>query len=133
MSSPEIGDGDFDREKQPLRIPNKLGFAGEEHMRPRSPQHAFQTLSQSYITTSKDCSVQSCRYQFTSVELLMGNNKLLCENCTEKKQEYPKEISSAEKKAEGFMLMPGSNCSFCRSSYPNSPSEKIPPGWLESL
>ncbi|XP_029800158.1 ubiquitin carboxyl-terminal hydrolase 45 isoform X4 [Suricata suricatta] len=39
--------------------------------------------------------------KFTSVELLMGNNKLLCENCTEKKQKYRKETISAEKKAEG--------------------------------
>lgn len=100
LSSPEIGDGDLDREKQPLRIPTKFGFAGEEHVRPRSAQHAFQTLSQSYITASKECSVQSCLYQFTSMELLMGNNKLLCENCTEKKQRYPKEINSAERKAE---------------------------------
>lgn len=67
----------------------------------QSPQNAFQTLSQSYITTSKECSVQSCLYQFTSMELLMGNNKLLCENCTEKKQKYQKETTSAEKKAEG--------------------------------
>ena len=40
---------------------------------------------------------QSCLYQFTSMELLMGNNKLLCENCTEKKQKYQKETTSAGK------------------------------------
>ncbi|NIG61672.1 ubiquitin carboxyl-terminal hydrolase 45 [Pontoporia blainvillei] len=68
-----------------------------KHMVSYSPQNAFQTLSQSYITTSKECSIQSCLYQFTSMELLMGNNKLLCENCTEKKQKYPKETSSAGK------------------------------------
>ncbi|XP_039108073.1 ubiquitin carboxyl-terminal hydrolase 45 isoform X4 [Hyaena hyaena] len=43
----------------------------------------------------------SSKDKFTSMELLMGNNKLLCENCTEKKQKYQKETSSAEKKAEG--------------------------------
>ncbi|KAM4866008.1 ubiquitin carboxyl-terminal hydrolase 45 isoform 3-T3 [Thomomys bottae] len=43
----------------------------------------------------------STRDKFTSMELLMGNNKLLCENCTEKKQKYLKESSSAEKKVEG--------------------------------
>ncbi|EPY76790.1 ubiquitin specific protease 16-like protein [Camelus ferus] len=36
------------------------------------------------------------RSTFTSMELLMGNNKLLCENCTEKKQKYQKETSSAD-------------------------------------
>ncbi|XP_062345887.1 ubiquitin carboxyl-terminal hydrolase 45 isoform X3 [Cinclus cinclus] len=67
----------------------------------QNPQNAFQTLSQSYITSSKECSVQSCLYQFTSVELLMGNNKLLCESCTERKQKYQKKTNSTEKKMEG--------------------------------
>ncbi|XP_037699539.1 ubiquitin carboxyl-terminal hydrolase 45 isoform X2 [Choloepus didactylus] len=100
LSNTITGDGDFDRENQPLNIPNNLCFSEEKHTMSHSPQNAFQTLSQSYITTSKECSVQSCLYQFTSVELLMGNNKLLCENCTEKKQKN-KETSSAEKKAGG--------------------------------
>ncbi|NXP78073.1 UBP45 hydrolase, partial [Ramphastos sulfuratus] len=68
---------------------------------PQNPQNAFQTLSQSYITSSKECSVQSCLYQFTSVELLMGNNKLLCESCTERKQKYQKKTNGTEKKLEG--------------------------------
>lgn len=50
-----------------------------------SQQVAFQALSHSYTPSSKECSVQSCLYQFTSVELLMGNNRLLCENCTERR------------------------------------------------
>uniref|UniRef100_A0AAR2LJN5 Ubiquitin carboxyl-terminal hydrolase n=1 Tax=Pygocentrus nattereri TaxID=42514 RepID=A0AAR2LJN5_PYGNA len=53
-----------------------------------SHQGAFQALSHSYTPASKECSVQSCLHQFTSVELLMGNNKLLCENCTEIKTNY---------------------------------------------
>ncbi|XP_042297091.1 ubiquitin carboxyl-terminal hydrolase 45 isoform X2 [Sceloporus undulatus] len=65
------------------------------------PQNAFQTLSQSYTTSSKECSVQSCLYQFTSVELLMGNNKLLCENCTDRKQKHQKKVNTTEKKTEG--------------------------------
>ncbi|XP_026945626.1 ubiquitin carboxyl-terminal hydrolase 45 isoform X3 [Sagmatias obliquidens] len=101
LSSTVTGDRDFDRENQPLNVSNNLCFSEGKHMVSYSPQNAFQTLSQSYITTSKECSIQSCLYQFTSMELLMGNNKLLCENCTEKKQKYPKETSSAEKKAGG--------------------------------
>ncbi|XP_004372471.2 ubiquitin carboxyl-terminal hydrolase 45 isoform X1 [Trichechus manatus latirostris] len=101
LSSTITGGRDLDRENQPLNIPNNLCFSEEKRMISHSPQNAFQTLSQSYVTTSKECSVQSCLYQFTSMELLMGNNKLLCENCTEKKQKYQKETSSAEKKAEG--------------------------------
>uniref|UniRef100_A0A8D2HFG3 Ubiquitin carboxyl-terminal hydrolase n=1 Tax=Urocitellus parryii TaxID=9999 RepID=A0A8D2HFG3_UROPR len=101
LSSTVIGNRDFDRESQPPSISSNLCFSEEKHMRSHSSQNAFQTLSQSYVTTSKECSVQSCLYQFTSMELLMGNNKLLCENCTEKKQKYQKENNSAEKKAEG--------------------------------
>uniref|UniRef100_A0A8C2NTK5 Ubiquitin carboxyl-terminal hydrolase n=1 Tax=Capra hircus TaxID=9925 RepID=A0A8C2NTK5_CAPHI len=101
LSSTIIRARDFDRENQPLSVSNNLCFSEDKHMVSQSPQNAFQTLSQSYITTSKECSVQSCLYQFTSMELLMGNNKLLCENCTEKKQKYQKETTSAEKKAEG--------------------------------
>ncbi|XP_016007480.2 ubiquitin carboxyl-terminal hydrolase 45 isoform X1 [Rousettus aegyptiacus] len=99
LSSTVTGDRDFGQENEPLNLPN-LCFSEEKHMS-HSPQNAFQTLSQSYITTSKECSVQSCLYQFTSMELLMGNNKLLCENCTEKKQKYQRETSSTEKKTEG--------------------------------
>ncbi|XP_053448303.1 ubiquitin carboxyl-terminal hydrolase 45 isoform X2 [Nycticebus coucang] len=100
LSSTVTGDKDFDAENQPLSILNNL-CSKEKHLMFHSPQDAFQTLSQSYVTTSKECSVQSCLYQFTSMELLIGNNKLLCENCTEKKQKYQKETSSAERKAEG--------------------------------
>lgn len=104
LSSTVTGDRDFDGENQPLSLPNNLYFSEEKHMMSRSPQNAFQTLSQSYITTSKECSIQSCLYQFTSMELLMGNNKLLCENCTEKKQKYQRETSSAGKYLALFFI-----------------------------
>ncbi|KAK2114107.1 Ubiquitin carboxyl-terminal hydrolase 45, partial [Saguinus oedipus] len=95
LSSTVTGDQDFVREKQPLNISNNLCFSEGKHLRSQSPQNAFQTLSQSYITASKECSVQSCLYQFTSMELLIGNNKLLCENCTENKQKYQEKTSLA--------------------------------------
>uniref|UniRef100_A0A3Q3KRA5 Ubiquitin carboxyl-terminal hydrolase n=1 Tax=Mastacembelus armatus TaxID=205130 RepID=A0A3Q3KRA5_9TELE len=60
-------------------------------------QGAFQVLSHSYTPSSKECSIQSCLHQFTSVELLMGNNKLLCENCTERRQ---KQLRKSNKKVE---------------------------------
>ncbi|XP_025240036.1 ubiquitin carboxyl-terminal hydrolase 45 isoform X3 [Theropithecus gelada] len=101
LRSTVTGHQDFDRENQPLSISNNLCFLEGKHLRSHSPQNAFQTLSQTYITTSKECSVQSCLYQFTSMELLMGNNKLLCENCTKNKQKYQEETSFAEKKVEG--------------------------------
>lgn len=63
-------------------------------------QGAFQALSHSYTPCSKECSIQSCLHQFTSVELLMGNNKLLCESCTERRQKQLRKSGSAEKKVE---------------------------------
>uniref|UniRef100_A0A8C5Q315 Ubiquitin carboxyl-terminal hydrolase n=1 Tax=Leptobrachium leishanense TaxID=445787 RepID=A0A8C5Q315_9ANUR len=66
----------------------------------KSPQTAFQTLSQGYCTSSKECSIQSCLYQFTSVELLMGNNKLLCEKCTERRVKCQRKNSFAGEKEE---------------------------------
>lgn len=58
-------------------------------------QGAFQVLSHSYTPSSKECSIQSCLHQFTSVELLMGNNKLLCESCTERRQKHLRKSSMA--------------------------------------
>uniref|UniRef100_A0A672ZH14 Ubiquitin carboxyl-terminal hydrolase n=1 Tax=Sphaeramia orbicularis TaxID=375764 RepID=A0A672ZH14_9TELE len=63
-------------------------------------QGAFQALSHSYTPSSKECSIQSCLHQFTSVELLMGNNKLLCESCTERRQKQLRKSSSSDKKLE---------------------------------
>uniref|UniRef100_A0A3P9JI43 Ubiquitin carboxyl-terminal hydrolase n=1 Tax=Oryzias latipes TaxID=8090 RepID=A0A3P9JI43_ORYLA len=63
-------------------------------------QGAFQALSHSYTPSSKECSIQSCLHQFTSVELLMGNNKLLCESCTERRQKQLWRSGSAEKRVE---------------------------------
>ncbi|XP_065587121.1 ubiquitin carboxyl-terminal hydrolase 45 isoform X1 [Cyrtonyx montezumae] len=82
-------------------LSNNSMFSVDKSSLCQNPQNAFQTLSQSYITSSKECSVQSCLYQFTSVELLMGNNKLLCESCTERKQKHQKRSNSSEKKMEG--------------------------------
>uniref|UniRef100_A0A8C3Y475 Ubiquitin carboxyl-terminal hydrolase n=1 Tax=Catharus ustulatus TaxID=91951 RepID=A0A8C3Y475_CATUS len=84
-----------------LGLSNNSMFSVGKSSLSQNPQNAFQTLSQSYITSSKECSVQSCLYQFTSVELLMGNNKLLCESCTERKQKYQRKTNSTEKKMDG--------------------------------
>ncbi|XP_037640458.1 ubiquitin carboxyl-terminal hydrolase 45 [Sebastes umbrosus] len=77
---------------------------GETHSRDnlhhQHHQGAFQALSHSYTPSSKECSIQSCLHQFTSVELLMGNNKLLCESCTERRQKQLRKSSSADKKVE---------------------------------
>uniref|UniRef100_A0A8C7P0G4 Ubiquitin carboxyl-terminal hydrolase n=1 Tax=Oncorhynchus mykiss TaxID=8022 RepID=A0A8C7P0G4_ONCMY len=63
-------------------------------------QGAFKALSHSYTPCSKECSIQSCLHQFTSVELLMGNNKLLCESCTDRRQKQLRKSTSVEKKSD---------------------------------
>uniref|UniRef100_A0A8C1JNY5 Ubiquitin carboxyl-terminal hydrolase n=1 Tax=Cyprinus carpio TaxID=7962 RepID=A0A8C1JNY5_CYPCA len=91
-------------------LPGCVSHSPEEpsEVRERDRQHhqgAFQALCHSYTPSSKECSVQSCLHQFTSVELLMGNNKLLCENCTERRQRQMKRnyvvfMYVSDKKAE---------------------------------
>ncbi|KAJ6660231.1 hypothetical protein lerEdw1_017931 [Lerista edwardsae] len=100
LSISNESEGPLNKDQLPS-LSNNLAFSAENPSLLQNPQHAFQTLSQSYTTSSKECSVQSCLYQFTSVELLMGNNKLLCENCTEQKQKHQKKANSTEKKTEG--------------------------------
>uniref|UniRef100_A0A8C5C7W4 Ubiquitin carboxyl-terminal hydrolase n=1 Tax=Gadus morhua TaxID=8049 RepID=A0A8C5C7W4_GADMO len=87
------------------RPPSRYGRAGPGSPAARFPHHplpqgAFQALSHSYTPSSKECSVQSCLHQFTSVELLMGNNKLLCESCTERRQKTLRKSGSADKRSE---------------------------------
>ncbi|TNN02946.1 hypothetical protein fugu_010433 [Takifugu bimaculatus] len=83
------------------RVKEEQGEAQtRENLHHQHHQGAFQALSHSYIPSSKECSIQSCLHQFTSVELLMGNNKLLCENCTERRQKHLHKSASADKKGE---------------------------------
>uniref|UniRef100_A0A4W6E3T0 Ubiquitin carboxyl-terminal hydrolase n=1 Tax=Lates calcarifer TaxID=8187 RepID=A0A4W6E3T0_LATCA len=78
--------------------PEELGETqSRDNLHHQHHQGAFQALSHSYTPSSKECSIQSCLHQFTSVELLMGNNKLLCESCTERRQ---KQLRKSNKKVE---------------------------------
>ncbi|KAK3098342.1 hypothetical protein FSP39_018619 [Pinctada imbricata] len=43
------------------------------------------TLGPRYVPSSRECSIMSCLHQFTSAELLTGNNKFGCSNCTDLK------------------------------------------------
>ncbi|XP_053566543.1 ubiquitin carboxyl-terminal hydrolase 45 [Bombina bombina] len=87
-------------EKEPTSFTKNLPCLLENIVLPRTPLNAFQTLSQGYVTSSKECSIQSCLYQFTTVELLMGNNKLLCEICTENRLKYQRKTTSYGDKQE---------------------------------
>lgn len=48
------------------------------------------TLGQRYQPSSRECSIMSCLHQFTSAELLTGNNRFGCINCTRiKHKQHP--------------------------------------------
>ncbi|XP_066992427.2 ubiquitin carboxyl-terminal hydrolase 16/45 [Anabrus simplex] len=42
------------------------------------------TMAPRYQCEDEECSVQSCLNQFTVLELMTGNNKVVCENCTKR-------------------------------------------------
>ncbi|CAL9705306.1 unnamed protein product [Knipowitschia caucasica] len=89
------GDGSSSTHGCPDEAPDADDNAQHPHQ-----QGAFQALSHSYTPSSKECSVQSCLHQFTSVELLMGNNKLLCESCTDRRQKQLRKTGASDKKFE---------------------------------
>lgn len=53
----------------------------------QDPELAFCTLATRIPPGKQECSVQSCLFQFTDVEMLTQNNSLLCVACT-KQQQY---------------------------------------------
>lgn len=54
----------------------------------QDPDLAFHTLATRAAPGKQDCSVESCLYQFTEVEQLTENNRLMCVTCT-KRQSGP--------------------------------------------
>lgn len=56
----------------------------------QDPELAFHTLATRTPPEKQECSVQSCLFQFTEVEILMQNNSLLCVTCTKQQQNQDK-------------------------------------------
>ncbi|KAF7664931.1 hypothetical protein LDENG_00161340 [Lucifuga dentata] len=50
----------------------------------QDPELAFHTLATREPPEKQECSVQSCLFQFTEVEILTQNNSLLCVTCTKR-------------------------------------------------
>lgn len=98
VSKVNLGFTSGDRSASMHCSPEELGETpSRDNLLHQHHQGAFQALSHSYTPCSKECSIQSCLHQFTSVELLMGNNKLLCESCTDRRQKQLRKSSSAGK------------------------------------
>uniref|UniRef100_A0A8C1CZB4 Ubiquitin carboxyl-terminal hydrolase 16 n=2 Tax=Cyprinus carpio TaxID=7962 RepID=A0A8C1CZB4_CYPCA len=50
----------------------------------QDPELAFQSLASRTSAEKQECSVESCLYQFTEVEHLTENNRLMCVTCTKR-------------------------------------------------
>ncbi|XP_037797591.1 ubiquitin carboxyl-terminal hydrolase 16-like [Penaeus monodon] len=69
-----LGEGEEDETKKKVKNMKKL----KQEWIARS----LTTLAPRYQCHSQECSIMSCLTNFTAPELLMGNNKITCENCT---------------------------------------------------
>lgn len=50
----------------------------------QDPELAFHALTTREVPEKKECSVESCLYQFTEVEHLTDNNRLMCFTCSKR-------------------------------------------------
>ncbi|XP_026082743.1 ubiquitin carboxyl-terminal hydrolase 16-like isoform X1 [Carassius auratus] len=57
----------------------------------QDPELAFQSLASRTAPEKQECSVESCLYQFTEVEQLMENNRLMCVTCTKRQSGHKAE------------------------------------------
>ncbi len=62
----------------------------------QDPELAFQSLASRTGLEKQECSVESCLYQFTEVEHLSENNRLMCVTCTKQQ--------SGHKASDGTVL-----------------------------
>ncbi|XP_006813669.1 ubiquitin carboxyl-terminal hydrolase 16-like [Saccoglossus kowalevskii] len=86
----EIGNGDCvvsHKDTKPEIVLEDLGAVGGQDIESDDEvvKKAVVPLANRYQSSSRECSVQSCLGQFTTHELLTGNNKFGCESCTKKK------------------------------------------------
>ncbi|XP_055598388.1 ubiquitin carboxyl-terminal hydrolase 16 [Uranotaenia lowii] len=75
--------------KMSLNPRDKESGGGDEipelnKLKPRRQRTACRTLAPRYQCDENECSIQSCLNSFTVVEMMTGNNKVCCDNCTER-------------------------------------------------
>ncbi|KAG0728369.1 Ubiquitin carboxyl-terminal hydrolase 45 [Chionoecetes opilio] len=66
---------------------------------------SLTTLAPRYQCRGLECSVMSCLTHFTAPELLTGNNKITCENCTKQHNKLHPEHQKARKTPTQQMLI----------------------------
>ncbi|XP_072441044.1 ubiquitin carboxyl-terminal hydrolase 16 [Chiloscyllium punctatum] len=62
------------------------------------PEKAFCTLTDRELLTVEDCSIRACLRQFTQIEKLIGANKLLCEECTQRQYKRGSKTNANDEK-----------------------------------
>ncbi|XP_062608823.1 ubiquitin carboxyl-terminal hydrolase 16-like [Saccostrea cucullata] len=55
------------------------------------------TLGSRYHPSSRECTIMTCLHQFTSAELLTGNNKFGCAKCTQTKYRHSQSLNKDKK------------------------------------
>ncbi|XP_039600840.1 ubiquitin carboxyl-terminal hydrolase 16 [Polypterus senegalus] len=73
-------------------------FVAKEYTVVKEDQElAFVTLAKRDPPAKQECSAESCLYQFTEIEKLADNNKLLCNTCTKRRNMGVHTVSHGEK------------------------------------
>lgn len=82
-------------EKGSTNTPPQQHSKHEKEIKKEALVRSKVTLGLRYHTTSRECTIMSCIHQFTSAELLTGNNKFGCAKCTQTK--YKQGLSKDKK------------------------------------
>lgn len=72
-------------EKGSVSTPPLQHSKNEKEVKKETLMRSKVTLGSRYQPTSRECTVMTCLHQFTSAELLTGNNKFGCAKCTQMK------------------------------------------------
>lgn len=83
VHDPVCGGSNF--EKGSTNTPPQHHSKSEKEIKKEALVRSKVTLGVRYHPTSRECTVMSCIHQFTSAELLTGNNKFGCAKCTQMK------------------------------------------------
>lgn len=81
---------DSDAREPALESEEELTEAKEYTVVNQDPEMAFQTLATRTAPEKQECSVKSCLFQFTEVEMLTQSNSLLCVACNKRQQNKDK-------------------------------------------
>ncbi|KAL5010033.1 hypothetical protein ScPMuIL_012338 [Solemya velum] len=67
------------------RQSSKQHLKNRKEMKKEVQLKSIMMLGPRYQPSSRECSIMSCLHQFTAAELLIGNNKFGCANCSKQK------------------------------------------------